>query len=247
MSPLVHEPLISWTTCGISNPFGLLSHASGQVTNALLTRSPLKVLLPSVRLACIRHAASVHPEPGSNSPQKLLTLSGLQSQQIFSDFDWFFSLTLSSYHSSVVKVLRLQSILSVRPLGIRRIKRRCTLFTGVEIFRIRNCLPERYWFVTVHSFELDRSLFFRRGHHFTCPLVDCQGFFGNCLTSFLDVFRWAFAVRLDIEFRFLNDLPSRAWIGDDQESAPDFSGISSFLLLAALICFSGNEGQLYRF
>ena len=24
--------------------------------------------LPSVRLACIRHAASVHPEPGSNSP-----------------------------------------------------------------------------------------------------------------------------------------------------------------------------------
>jgi hypothetical protein len=24
----------------------------------------------SVRLACIKHAASVHPEPGSNSPQK---------------------------------------------------------------------------------------------------------------------------------------------------------------------------------
>ena len=34
----------------------------------LLTRSPLTVLLQSVRLACIRHAASVHPEPGSNSP-----------------------------------------------------------------------------------------------------------------------------------------------------------------------------------
>ena len=26
-----------------------------------------------VRLACIRHAANVHPEPGSNSPQKILT------------------------------------------------------------------------------------------------------------------------------------------------------------------------------
>jgi hypothetical protein len=26
----------------------------------------------SVRLACIRHAASVHPEPGSNSPHKFL-------------------------------------------------------------------------------------------------------------------------------------------------------------------------------
>ena len=25
---------------------------------------------PFVRLACLRHAASVHPEPGSNSPKK---------------------------------------------------------------------------------------------------------------------------------------------------------------------------------
>ena len=36
----------------------------------LLTRSPLSTYrsrLP-VRLACVRHAASVHPEPGSNSP-----------------------------------------------------------------------------------------------------------------------------------------------------------------------------------
>jgi hypothetical protein len=27
--------------------------------------------LASVRLACVRHAASVHPEPGSNSPYSL--------------------------------------------------------------------------------------------------------------------------------------------------------------------------------
>ncbi len=58
---------------GISSPFGLLSPSSGQVAYVLLTHSPLG--LPSycykgnlVRLACIRHAASVHPEPGSNSP-----------------------------------------------------------------------------------------------------------------------------------------------------------------------------------
>ena len=46
-----------------------------QVTHALLTRPPLGILksirkLQSkylVRLACVRHAASVHPEPGSNS------------------------------------------------------------------------------------------------------------------------------------------------------------------------------------
>ena len=36
-----HQFLNPMTTCGISNPFGLLSHTSGQVTNALLTRSPL--------------------------------------------------------------------------------------------------------------------------------------------------------------------------------------------------------------
>ena len=41
----------------------------------LLTRSPLREeLLPlSVRLACIRHAAGVYPEPGSNS-QKYIFL-----------------------------------------------------------------------------------------------------------------------------------------------------------------------------
>ena len=40
----------------------------------LLTRSPLEYPQQaaglSVRLACVKHAASVRPEPGSNSPQK---------------------------------------------------------------------------------------------------------------------------------------------------------------------------------
>jgi hypothetical protein len=36
-----HRFLKPGTTCGISSPFELLSHTSGQVTNALLTRSPL--------------------------------------------------------------------------------------------------------------------------------------------------------------------------------------------------------------
>ena len=40
----------------------------GQVPYVLLTRSPLETRRSPVRLACIRHAASVHPEPGSNSP-----------------------------------------------------------------------------------------------------------------------------------------------------------------------------------
>ncbi|PIR58785.1 MAG: hypothetical protein COU69_03675 [Candidatus Pacebacteria bacterium CG10_big_fil_rev_8_21_14_0_10_56_10] len=38
----------------------------------LLTRSPLSTLQAGllVRLACLRHTASVHPEPGSNSQKK---------------------------------------------------------------------------------------------------------------------------------------------------------------------------------
>ena len=53
----------------------------GQVTHALLTRPPLshKAFQSEeikaecfARLACVRHAASVHPEPGSNSLIKCL-------------------------------------------------------------------------------------------------------------------------------------------------------------------------------
>ena len=58
---------------GFSYRFQQLSQAHGQVTYVLLTRSPLSLFESKlsegfVRLACIRHAASVHPEPGSNSP-----------------------------------------------------------------------------------------------------------------------------------------------------------------------------------
>ena len=54
----------------ISRRFQRLSRSSGQVSYVLRTRAPLSVHrseLP-VRLACVRHAANVHPEPGSNSP-----------------------------------------------------------------------------------------------------------------------------------------------------------------------------------
>ena len=60
--------------CGISSRFQLLSPTERQVSHALLTRSPLSKnrSLYSVRLACVRHAASVRPEPGSNS-QKIVS------------------------------------------------------------------------------------------------------------------------------------------------------------------------------
>ena len=43
-------------TCGISGPFGPLSHASGQVTNALLTRWPLRPYCYNLRSTCMYEA-----------------------------------------------------------------------------------------------------------------------------------------------------------------------------------------------
>ena len=58
---------------GINPRFRRLSQSQGQVAHVLLTRSPLDLhwycyQMDLVRLACVRHAASVRPEPGSNSP-----------------------------------------------------------------------------------------------------------------------------------------------------------------------------------
>ena len=71
--------------CGISSRFQLLSPSLRQIAHALLTRSPLSQLsvirrihqINSVRLACVRRAASVRPEPGSNSLLNPLYINGL--------------------------------------------------------------------------------------------------------------------------------------------------------------------------
>src|SRR5690348_2402394 len=57
---------------GISFGFPELSRSEGQIAHVLLTRSPLVYSRRSLtaRLACVKHAASVRPEPGSNSPLK---------------------------------------------------------------------------------------------------------------------------------------------------------------------------------
>ena len=57
---------------GISFRFRKLSQSEGQIAHVLLTRSPLVYSRRSLtaRLACVKHAASVRPEPGSNSPLK---------------------------------------------------------------------------------------------------------------------------------------------------------------------------------
>ena len=62
----MRRPVIS----GIRPSFPGLSQSQGQVAHVLLTRSPLEYPRRglSARLACVKHAASVRPEPGSNSP-----------------------------------------------------------------------------------------------------------------------------------------------------------------------------------
>ena len=61
-------------SCGIRRNFFRLSLCHGQVAYVLLTRAPVagkgrQAFLPAApRLACVKPVASVHPEPGSNSP-----------------------------------------------------------------------------------------------------------------------------------------------------------------------------------
>src|SRR5690349_3479063 len=69
---------------GISPRFRGLSQSQGQVTHVLLTRSPLEYPRRSLsaRLACVKHAASVRPEPGSNSPTKTSNWTASQQSKI---------------------------------------------------------------------------------------------------------------------------------------------------------------------
>ena len=66
------QPMQAVVLSGIRPSFPGLSQSAGQITHVLLTRSPLESPRKglSVRLACVKHAASVRPEPGSNSPNK---------------------------------------------------------------------------------------------------------------------------------------------------------------------------------
>ena len=72
----------------------------------LMYYSPVRHSMPKhcVRLACIRHAASVHPEPGSNSPL---------SFSIFRQFHVFLTL---SFFSIFIDVFTVQFSMSLCPL-----------------------------------------------------------------------------------------------------------------------------------
>ncbi len=84
---------------GISFGFPKLFRCEGQIAHVLLTRSPLVYSRRSLtaRLACVKHAASVRPEPGSNSP--------LNSFDVRTVSHWTVSSTLQSIPARDVIVL----------------------------------------------------------------------------------------------------------------------------------------------
>ena len=71
-----------------------MSPSERQVPHALLTRPPLssaslgRILVPQilVRLACVKHAASVRPEPGSNSLVQSLPAGLAKDQPVVRSF-----------------------------------------------------------------------------------------------------------------------------------------------------------------
>ena len=98
IAPLTWKRCLPHASCGISTSFPVLSPSQRQVAHALLTRPPLtffrsKLQNQFVRLECVKHAASVHPEPGSNSRIKYFTVLGtaiylFELDSLFYFFPW---------------------------------------------------------------------------------------------------------------------------------------------------------------
>ena len=133
--------------CGITSRFQLLSPSTRQVTHALLTRPPLshkelqtEVICSKcfVRLACVKHAASVHPEPGSNSHKKCLSASFEQTS--FNSLVSVKTYCLKGWH------LIISYLMSVRKLKISKNFQGC--FTvQLSMFIYQYQLESRCWFI----------------------------------------------------------------------------------------------------
>ena len=98
---LASIPCDIYASCGISTSFPVLFRTHRQVAHALLTRPPLiRDRSPfTVRLECVMHAASVHPEPGSNS-LIIVYLPRSPSVKYLSQSNSICSITFSSFSFS---------------------------------------------------------------------------------------------------------------------------------------------------
>ena len=147
---------------GISPPFDGLSPAEGKIIHALLTRAPLYSLAEAnflVRLACVRHAASVDSEPGSNSRLKPVvspsptevgsgsTVFALESSEhsylvrmIKPKPDSFSRLACSTNLSKILSSIRLSGLVGSRPRLASGCPRTCLRSLRYAI----SCTPQRF-------------------------------------------------------------------------------------------------------
>ena len=135
-----------------------------QVAHALLTRPPLSCidasrrinLNNSVRLECVMHAASVHPEPGSNSREYcILSPEGVK--------------TYSRAFVALLLLLCLSSILNLN----------CS-----SLHRTFLCLLCTFLFVVQFSMTVRLRLFLRRLEYYITSNSYCQHFFSFFLHFF---------------------------------------------------------------
>ena len=175
--------------CGIISRFQLLSPCVRQVTHALLTRPPLshKQLQSEeicrkcfVRLACVKHAASVHPEPGSNSHKKCLSASFEQTS--FNSLVSVKTYCLKGWH------LIISYSMSVRKLKISKNFQGCfTVQLSMFIYQYQP--KSRCWFVyfvtAVGCFCCPRS---RRLDYNSTRSGICQHHFSTFFDFFLFLF-----------------------------------------------------------
>ena len=113
-------PCSTVVLCGISSLFRLLSPCLGQIVHALLTRPPLASdrSPPPARLACVKHAASVRPEPGSNSDVQSSSVSQAATLEngdsLIFESDCLFFLFLSVSFSRICCVVSLTTLMIIR-------------------------------------------------------------------------------------------------------------------------------------
>ena len=145
--------------CGISSHFWLLSPCIRQVTHALLTRPPLEIdqihrslnkIFP-VRLACVKHAASVHPEPGSNSLIKCLIHSRQPTSYLSFYCFWF----IQPFSINEVRFLRTEPHSHLSMLMCKEFSR----IVCVSLFSYQGCLSLRQLVYFIISVLLCQALF----------------------------------------------------------------------------------------
>ena len=170
IAPLTPWPCDLGASCGISTNFSVLSPSQRQVAHALLTRPPLTFIrskLPnqSVRLECVMHAASVYPEPGSNSLKKY-SHDAWRRNYLFRAF----SLALTYFFLRVFDTL-------IRIVYFLRNQRVSALFPRLSLFNFQgpNFPPP----------------FLRQPKQYTTSLSVCQDLFQNFSKNLFDISRHA--------------------------------------------------------